>query len=268
MAKHTSVHWTTKELNIMNEHGSTMTTKELMKLLPNRTADAIRGKNSALGIQQTADTRQRMLNTRKSNSLVYGVGINDLADDAVYVTVKYDHSSGKKKIVWKCPFYAKWTGMLHRCYGSNAPAYKDCTVSEEWHRFSVFKKWMESQSWQGKEIDKDILVPGNKVYGKEFCLFVSKHLNNLLHTNENIRGEYPLGVSFVPRSTTSTNYHARQTKYGKDCHIGYFDTVEEAALAYECVRREYIQEVADNLTEDDTSNVDATRDALLNLISP
>ena len=36
-----SKRWTTEELNIINEHGSTMTRKELMELLPNRTHQKI-----------------------------------------------------------------------------------------------------------------------------------------------------------------------------------------------------------------------------------
>ena len=253
--------WTEKELAILKENGSTMLTKELMKVLPDRTISSIRSKRKEMDISLTDDTRQRMLNTRRGKiTPVCGVGINDLHDDPNYNTIKYDHSSGKKKVIWKCPFYMKWSGILYRCYNSDAPAYEGCTISDEWRYFSNFKKWMESRSWEGKEIDKDILVPGNKVYGEEFCLFVSKKLNNILHTNDSRRGEYPQGVSPVSRSTT---YHVRQSRYGKPYHLGYFDTIEEAALAYECARREHLQEIADTLTEDDTSDVEATRAALL-----
>jgi len=254
--------WTDKELNILNEHGSTMLTKELMELLPNRTDQSIRSKRNEMGITLTADTRQRMLKTRRGMraDMVCGVGINDLVDDPNYNTVKYDHSSGKKKVISKCPFYMKWSGILYRCYNSDAPAYEGCTISDEWRYFSNFKKWMESRSWEGKEIDKDILVPGNKVYGEDTCLLVSRDLNNILHTAESRRGEYPQGVSPVSRST---KYHVRQSKYGKICYIGYYDTVEEAALAYREHRREYLLEVVNGLTLDDTSDVEATRVALL-----
>ena len=258
-------YWTTEELNIIKEHGSSMLIKELMELLPNRTADSIHYKRGSLGITIDDNTRQRMLNTRRGKvTPVYGVGINDLCDDPNYNTIKYDHSSGKKKVIWKCPFYEKWTGMLYRCYGSDAPAYKGCTVSEEWHYFSNFKKWMESRSWEGKQIDKDILVPGNKVYGEKFCLLVTRDLNNIIISNEYERGELPKGVSpVINRDKTTTRYHARQSKYGKDCHIGYFDTVEEAALAYREHRQAYLLEVANGLTLNDTSDVEATRVALL-----
>ncbi len=266
MSKGRSVHWThwtTEELNIIKEHGSSMLVKELLELLPSRTKQAIRAKRNEMGITMDDDTRQRMLNTRRGKiTPVCGVGINDLHDDPNYNTRKYDHSSGKKKVIWKCPFYEKWSGILYRCYNSDAPAYEGCTISDEWRYFSNFKKWMESRSWEGKEIDKDILVPGNKVYGEEFCLLVTKDLNNILHTSESMRGEYPQGVTIVNNRAT-TKYHARQSKYGKDCHIGYFDTVEEASLAYREHRQAYLLEVANGLTLDDTSDIEATRAALL-----
>lgn len=254
MAKHTSVHWTTEELSILKEHGSTMLTKELMELLPDRTVRSIRYKRRNLGITLTADTRQRM------HGAVYGVGINDLVDDPNYHTMKCDRSSGKKKVFWKCPFYQKWRSMLRRCYASNAskyaPSYNGCTVSEGWHRFSTFKKWMESQSWEGKELDKDILVPGNKVYGEDTCLFVSKKLNNLFNSR---RGEYPQGVHL---KSSSTSYIAECYRDGKSNYLGSFATVEEASAVYNEYKRAYILEVADNLTEDDTSDVDRTRESL------
>ena len=158
--------------------------------------------------------------------------------------------------------------MLYRCYASNAPCYKGCTVSEEWHHFSNFKKWMESRSWEGKHLDKDILVPGNKVYGEKFCLLVTRDLNNLISKmSVNGNDKYPKGVSvtgYKPmHESTPLRYYARQSKYGKDCHIGYFDTLEEASFEYNKHRRAYLLEVVNGLTLDVTSDVEATRVALL-----
>lgn len=256
MTKRTSTRWTTKELNILKKYGPDMTTEELLTVLPDRTISSIISKKTSLGVTLSSSTKGRI-----SSSLVYGVGINDLAGDANHVTKIVD-SLGN--IIWRCPFYRKWASILRRCYSKKEtckwPQYKDCTVSDEWHYFSSFKKWMEQQSWEGKHIDKDILVPGNKVYGKEFCLFVSQPLNNILHTNDHIRGECAKGVSIKP---STDKYQARISKNGKEYYLGVFDTIEEAAVAYECARREYIQEVANVLSLNDTSDVDATRAALL-----
>ena len=106
---------------------------------------------------------------RKSKeSIVYGVGIND-AD--------YQVSKGS----WRCPFYKHWKNMLARCYSPafqrNQPLYVGCTVDPRWHRFSHFRSWMETQDWEGKQLDKDRKVLGNKVYGPDTCLWLTRKEN-------------------------------------------------------------------------------------------
>ena len=52
---------------------------------------------------------------------------------------------------------------------------------------------MEKQDWEGKFIDKDLLFPGNKVYGPDTCVFVTRQLNNLF-TDHGGRGPHKQGV--------------------------------------------------------------------------
>lgn len=77
--------------------------------------------------------------------------------------------------------YMVWSNMLERCYDSNCwsrnPTYKGCTVVEEWHNFQNFAKWFEENYIEGYHLDKDIKVKGNKVYGPDTCMFVSKEDN-------------------------------------------------------------------------------------------
>ena len=137
----------------------------------------------------------RKLGTQK---LVFGVGIND----ANYAVHKWEtievNGVRKQKRVWMCPYYIAWTHMLERCYSTKLqekhPTYKGCSVSEEWLTFSVFKMWMESQDWEGVQLDKDILFEGNKVYSKETCVFVSRVVNNFTTGRGNDRGEWLIGV--------------------------------------------------------------------------
>jgi hypothetical protein len=251
-----SKRWTTEELNIINEHGSTMTRKELMELLPNRTNQSIQNKSNELGLVLDADTRKRCMRTRVlSGGGIYGVGINDLSGNIDYVTNLKD-SMGN--ITWRCPFYSRWRIMLSRCYADDRACYQGCTVSDEWRYFSNFKKWMESRSWEGKEIDKDILVPGNRVYGEEFCLLVTHKLNNII---KHMPGsDHPTGVF---ESNSGLRYRSQIKKDGKVYDLGTFDTVEEAAFTYNKHRRAFLLEVVNGLTLDDTSDVEATRAALL-----
>jgi len=121
---------------------------------------------------------------RKKLKKVCGVGIND-ADYNVTVRAVVD---GKQKIIWRCPYYARWAGMLTRCYDENyhkkEPSYIGCTVSEDWIYFSKFRSWMETQDWQGKEIDKDLISKGNRIYSPEFCVFVDRLTNSFIVNSE------------------------------------------------------------------------------------
>lgn len=175
------------------------------------------------------------LSLAKRNS-VHGIGIND----ANYIV--NPRVDGK---VVRCPFYLVWSNMIERCYCQRfqlrRPTYIGCTVAKDWLTFSAFKMWMEKQDWQGKQLDKDILILGNKIYSPESCVFVSGAINSLLANNEIIRGEYPQGVSFFKRDET---YKAQCKVNGKTKHIGYFKTINKAESAYLRFKSDLILKVA------------------------
>lgn len=156
---------------------------------------------------------------------VLGVGIND----ANYLVGN------------TCPFYKTWLSMMERCYSprnlKTRPNYKGCVVYVDWHTFSVFKEWMLCQDWQGKQLDKDLLIQGNKIYGPDTCLFVSGHINTLLSTKKS--RELPTGVN-----KQGIRYKASMQKYGKLKHIGVYDTVDLAYSAYIQEKAAYIREIA------------------------
>lgn len=126
---------------------------------------------------------------KKKIKLVCGIGVNDV-DYIVQPVI-----NGSK--VW-CPFYRVWQNMLKRCYNVNYlakyPTYIGCSVCEEWLTFSNFKKWMETKDWKGKQLDKDLLFVGNKVYSPETCVFVDGVLNNFTLDRAADRGKWPIGV--------------------------------------------------------------------------
>ena len=117
---------------------------------------------------------------------VYGHGINDLDKPA------HMYSGGKRR---KCPFYETWYQMLRRAYCEkfkvSYPTYEGVTVTPEWWSRRAFTEWMRGQEWQGRELDKDILWPGNKIYAPDKCLFVPREINSLLINRAAARGEYP-----------------------------------------------------------------------------
>lgn len=161
------------------------------------------------------------------NKLVYGIGISD-ADSQAY---KFCEETNRKVAVGPCPFYTKWMNMLTRCYSPNyhrkQPTYIGSSVDERWHRLSNFKSWMQTQDWEGKQLDKDILFPGNKIYSPETCVFVELKVNVFTTERNSKRGELPIGVS---QSKGSTKYIAEcrsVVSKGKK-YLGAFDTPEEA----------------------------------------
>lgn len=137
---------------------------------------------------------------RKKEKLVYGFGVND----APYEVQKFENVGGSSKRIWMCQFYKVWSDMLKRCYSikyqDGRPTYKNCHVAEEWLTFSAFKEWMESQSWKGKELDKDILFAGNKIYSPKTCVFVTQLTNSFTVAHDGARGDLPIGVSWHKHS--------------------------------------------------------------------
>lgn len=81
--------------------------------------------------------------------------------------------------------YMFWHGMHRRCYDPKYheiyPSYIDCEVREEWQNFQVFCDWYDKNkpTEQGRwELDKDILVEGNRIYSPDACVFVRSAENN------------------------------------------------------------------------------------------
>lgn len=191
----------------------------------------------------------------KSKKLVFGVGIND-ADYKINKKVKV---GGKWKVIWRCHYYERWTGMLKRCYSERSqekrPTYKGCTVCEEWLLFSTFKKWMEVQNWEDSHLDKDFLIEGNKVYSPSTCVFLPRKLNTFITTSGKARGKYPLGVCYRKKTKGMVNEYSKpylgqvNDQTGRPVYLGLYSAPEEAHQRYleEKLKycKEYIEEYKD-----------------------
>lgn len=182
-----------------------------------------------------------------SPRLVYGVGIND-ADYVVkkWETVEVD-GVRKRKLVWVCPYYRAWTSMLNRCYSvkyqERQPTYKGCSVSEEWLRFSNFKRWMEKQQWEGLQLDKDLLFEGNKVYSGVTCVFVSNIVNLFAIDRGNDRGEWLIGVSWHKGANKFMSM-CRNPFTKKQEYLGLFTSEQQAHEAWRKRKLELAHELA------------------------
>lgn len=170
--------------------------------------------------------------------LLHGVGLND-ADH------KVNHQVNGKNVM--CQFYKTWQSMIARCYSKSyqkqKPSYIGCSVCDEWLTFSNFKKWMETQDWQGKQLDKDILFLGNKVYSPETCVFVSQLTNSFIKDNKASRGESMLGANFHIRKKVfqarCSNPFTKKSEF-----LGHYDNDLDAHLAWKAKKLELALSIA------------------------
>ncbi|WP_339733316.1 hypothetical protein [uncultured Pseudomonas sp.] len=165
------------------------------------------------------------------SKLVHGIGRND----ADYPVTIYDVIDGKLKQLRTCHFYHAWKHMIARCYSqkfqAKYPTYRGCSVTPGWHSFAAFRAWMLTQPWEGSELDKDILEPGNKVYSPDACIFVPSHLNMFMTDRAAARGEWPIGVSWQ-KSADKFKAYCRNPFTCKQEHLGMFSDPDAAHEAW------------------------------------
>jgi hypothetical protein len=169
----------------------------------------------------------------KQRKPVYGVGINDFE-----TSTRID---GKPM-----PEYNAWKDMLKRCYDlkfqASNPTYIGCSVSNEWHSFTVFYNWLHANSYKaGLQLDKDIIVPGNKIYSPETCCLVPPSINSLLLNNMAARGNHPQGVCW---HKPNKKFMADLRVNGRKKHLGCFTSVIDAERAYLTAKAAYIRSQA------------------------
>lgn len=101
--------------------------------------------------------------------------------------------------------YVSWKSVLRRSFDEKLKkryiTYKSVECCEEWLLFENFYEWLHSQENFDKwfngdkwEIDKDILVKGNKIYSPDTCCLVPHNINSLFTKSNATRGDLPIGV--------------------------------------------------------------------------
>lgn len=141
--------------------------------------------------------------------------------------------------------YKIWEEILKRCYvyTEQNPAYKDCTICDEWLCYANFEKWYKENYYEisneKMHLDKDILIKGNKLYSPETCIFVPQRINALFTKRAAKRGKYPIGVTF----SNKANKYEPQVQGRK--WLGYFDNPYDAFLIYKKEKELRIKEIAD-----------------------
>jgi hypothetical protein len=135
-----------------------------------------------------------------------------------------------------------WNNMRKRCNPDNfeqasGSCYVGCTMSENFKNFEFFVEWHQKQigfGFSGYEIDKDILLDGNKEYHEDKCVLVPQALNSFFLVHPNKSG-LPQGVNIHAQSG---RFRATLTANQKSKHIGLFETSEEASVAYQNAKKQ------------------------------
>lgn len=112
----------------------------------------------------------------KSNKRVSGIGVKGLE-----YSTKVDGKMARE--------YRLWTDMLLRCtekFWIKRPTYIGTTCSENFKSYTYFYEWCNKQIGFGNKdengkswnLDKDLLVKGNKVYSEDTCVFCTSKVKH------------------------------------------------------------------------------------------
>ena len=180
---------------------------------------------------------------------VFNIGIND-ADYQV------------SPVGWKCPYYSRWKDMLRRCYDmkykQKFTTYNDCSVCVSWLIFSNFKAWMETQDWGGKELDKDLLFRGNKIYSPDTCVFIDKGVNYFTTESTATQGKCMIGVH-IEKSSGKFKAQIQNPFTNKREFLGRFDSEILAHLAWKTRKHQIACKLAESQTDERVKNALLTR---------
>ncbi len=145
--------------------------------------------------------------------------------------------------------YDLWQNMLRRCYSDKyqkkRPTYIGCEVSDNFKSYEYFYDWCHKQVGfdnKGWQLDKDLLIKGNKVYSEDSCVFIPQEVNTLLTKSTSSRGEHLIGVSWHKRDKAFVAMVSRNK--GQPEYLGLFKTEIEAFNAYKEAKESFVKEQA------------------------
>lgn len=153
---------------------------------------------------------------------------------------------------------ARWNSMIKRClpgghYQSARPRYKGCV--NLFADFQSFVDWSMEQAGysdtdengQVYQLDKDLMIRGNKVYGPDTCIFVPAKVNSFFLVSNSAQGDHPVGVSF--RKAKGKFVAQCNGTDGKPVHLGYFRDAASAHEAWKEFKAKRCEELASEFIE-------------------
>ncbi len=94
-----------------------------------------------------------------------------------------------------------------------------------------------------RQLGKDLLIKGNKIYSEETCVFLPREINVALTKSNKTRGDKLIGVCFdkqYKKFVSRVSLGAGNQKV-----LGYYDNEYEAHLSYKKAKEEYLKELAE-----------------------
>lgn len=157
------------------------------------------------------------------------------------------------------PEFEAWGGMLDRVYPTSEldkekfKSYDGCSVFDDWKNFQKFSDWYTKQQGYGKKckngrhwsLDKDIIIPGNKVYHPDGCAIVPQKINSFLK-----RRESSTGLSGVRVKANKFHSQCLHPITGKKVHGGTFNSAIEAENSYFEMKNEFAKILAEYWKDD------------------
>lgn len=141
--------------------------------------------------------------------------------------------------------YQMWSNILRRIYSIRPnPAYVDCAVEERWLNFQNFAADITAMpNWDtpGFELDKDLKIPGNRIYSRKACSFVPQEVN--LFVRPSVKGVKQVGSITIPTGITANKCGTFTVRFNSEGIHETFTTLPEA-VAY---RREHLRKAGRKL---------------------
>lgn len=166
---------------------------------------------------------------------VYGVGFKGEGPAVAYRNGKDTES------------YKKWVGALERSYSSRyhkfgSSSYEDCSVDPFWHNFNNYDMWHKEQpKFESRyHLDKDLLIPKNKVYSQETCCLIPEEINLALSSGKRRTNNLKVGVG----KSRSGKFIARINVNNKPKTLGNFESENEAYEVYKAHKEAHIKTLA------------------------